>query len=311
MILTQSQLDLRKKHLGASESAAVLGLSPWASPNDVYWRKVAPDGIDAEDPTDAMRAGTRLEPVIIAWAAEELGVEVTTGIPTLIEPKRGILCATPDAEIVGRNQGIEAKMSSQADQWGDAGTDEIPEQYIIQCQHQMHIMGWELVHVPVLLVAFRADWRMYVVHRNDDLIAEIVERCEGWWREHVVARQPPDDSPPPELILKRLHRGSGSRVILGENGIKIVQSWEDAKAVEKVAKNVTDHAKREVLALFGLEDPAEEALLPDGRMVTYRSQRSAPSFDGKRFRADHADLYEQYVTQGSHRCLRVKKAPKR
>lgn len=310
MILTQDQLDLRKKHLGASESAAVLGESPWATANDVYWRKVCPEAIDDEDPTDAMRAGTRLEPAILDFAQEELGVAIARGFPTLVDPKGVILCCTPDGKVEGRNEGVEAKMSSQAGEWGEAGSEEIPSQYIIQCQQQMHVMGWDLVHVPVLLVAFRADWRMYCVHRNDDLIAEIVERCEGWWTDHVVARKPPEDSPPPESILKRLHRGSGSRVILGENGIKLVAEWEAAKAVEKEAENKAEYAKRRVLELFGVEEPAEEAQLLDGRMLTFYSQRSSPSFESKRLRADHPALHRKYTKQGSHRCLRIKKAPK-
>src|SRR5262245_52949583 len=54
-------LEARRKGIGASEIAAVLGISPWESPFSLYWRKV--NGWDYE-PSSEMEWGTRLEPVI-------------------------------------------------------------------------------------------------------------------------------------------------------------------------------------------------------------------------------------------------------
>lgn len=74
MTITAEQRERRRRYLGASDTPAILGLSPWATPADVYWSKVGPLKYDA--PTEAMQTGNRLEASIVSFAAERLGVAV-------------------------------------------------------------------------------------------------------------------------------------------------------------------------------------------------------------------------------------------
>ena len=53
----------RTKTIGGSDVAAILGLSPWRSPLDV-WREKTLGEADQRD-TPAMQAGVRFEPVIL------------------------------------------------------------------------------------------------------------------------------------------------------------------------------------------------------------------------------------------------------
>src|SRR5690242_18272977 len=61
-------LKLRRAGISASEIAAVVGLSPWQSPFSLYWTKV--EGWETESNAE-MSAGTRAEPVIADWFADE------------------------------------------------------------------------------------------------------------------------------------------------------------------------------------------------------------------------------------------------
>lgn len=305
MTLTPEQLALRKNYLGASEAAAVLGLSPFASPADIYYRKTT--DADDEKPTAAMESGSRLEPVILDWAEEFLGVKLDRNLPSVIDRRTGILLATPDASIPAANSGVEAKRTSLRDLWGDPGTDHIPDIYLCQVHHQMYVMGWVKVWVPVLFIGQYAEsWEMYEVEHDAQIQQALVEREVEWWNKHVVRRVPPGDEKPSLDLLKRLRR-TGERVILGANG---VEAWEAFAALNEKRKELAkqeDEAKAGVISLLGLKDPAEEALLPDGRLITYYSQKSAPSIDTKLLRAKWPEAFEACVQQGSHRVLRIKK----
>lgn len=311
MPLTAEQLKLRETTIGASEAPAVLGLSPFATPAEIYWRKVGKP--DADKPTAAMESGSRLEPVILDWCADRIGHKIIDRGVMMIDPITGCLSAIPDGRVEGRPELVEAKKTSQVAGWGDEGTDQIPENYLVQTHEQMEVAARcgvviERVWVPVLMLAgFREEWRLYCVERNEDLGGEIAERCTKFYREHIEARVPPDDSPAPLDILKRLRRQPKSQVILGGNGIEAWEALEKDKAAEKAATEKREASQAAVLALLGIDNPAESALLPDGRLITYLSQKSAPSVDSARLRAEFPAAYEACFKQGTHRTLRIRK----
>ena len=307
MSLTPQQLAERKNYIGASESAAVLGLSPFQSAADLYFEKVG--DVEPRPATEAMESGTRLEPVIIDWCAARLGVKALKDCPSVRHATLP-LGATPDARIANRPMEIiEAKKTSMVEGWGAEGTDEIPEHYQVQAHQQMFVLGVEKVWVPVLmLTGFREEWRLYCVRRDEDLGADIARRVSAWWQHHVVARVPPANAVPDESFLKRLRRQPASTVILGEQALEVVSAWDKAKALLKTAEEAKDNAQAAMLALLGVDNPAEAGQLPDGRTITYLQQRNPPSVDKERLRAGWPDAFEQCVTQTMRRQLRVKKA---
>ncbi len=63
-------LERRREYIGASDSAAMLGYSPWSGPLTLFMNKT--EGYQ-QATTAAMRIGTALEPVILDMWAEETG----------------------------------------------------------------------------------------------------------------------------------------------------------------------------------------------------------------------------------------------
>ena len=75
MALTKQQLIARKQGIGGSDAAAILGLSQWKSPLDIFF-----DKLDTAEPMDNvsspfMEWGNRLESAIVQKFQEEMGVE--------------------------------------------------------------------------------------------------------------------------------------------------------------------------------------------------------------------------------------------
>ena len=96
MPLTSHQLQLRRSHLGASETPVVLGLSPFATqPRDIYWQKVAATVDD--EPTEAQARGHWLEDSLLDWASEQLGVGIVRNqFRVLHEGEGAEILGTPD-----------------------------------------------------------------------------------------------------------------------------------------------------------------------------------------------------------------------
>ena len=90
---TPEELGERRLRLHASEWAAAIRCSPWASPVDV-WR----DKLELDPPIEdnqAVEAGRRMEEVIAQWYADETGVDLAP-CGTKIHPEHPWIAATPD-----------------------------------------------------------------------------------------------------------------------------------------------------------------------------------------------------------------------
>lgn len=303
-MLTAEQRAARRHYLGSSDAAAILGLDPFRGPRDVYWEKVGPEIPDQEKPE--FELGNLLEAAICGYAARRLGVTLVHN--EMRTHPDGIRCANFDALIPGRREAVEAKFAGRDDEWGDEGTDQVPERVMIQCQHQIDVADLERVWVPTLVSGFRAEFRLYCVTRHDELAAQIRDAEHRFWREHVERRQPPDGNPiPPVRFAKLLQRVPNRCAELGDDGLAAWAALEVAKARRKAAEDAADEAQSRLLMLLG---DAEAGILPNGDIVTYLSQRSASRCDLTRLRALYPEAYDSLVTQGSHRTLRLKKGVK-
>lgn len=314
MPLTSHQLQLRRSHLGASETPVVLGLSPFATqPRDIYWQKVAATVDD--EPTEAQARGHWLEDSLLDWASEQLGVGIVRNQFRVLHdgPGAEILSATHDALMQGKPQGLEAKVVSRwnpaYDEWGEEGTDQIPASIIIQVQQQMLVSGLEVVWLPVAIETGGLERRMYRVPRDDELIGLFCPPATEWWRKHVVGRVVPGDDPtPPMAVLKRINRIEGSVADLDDGVAQLIESREQVEAEINEAKARDESLKCRIIEALG---EAEAGKLPDGRLITYREQRSSPSVDLATLKLRHPDLYAEIVSQGTHRTLRIHKAKKK
>ena len=199
--LTDEQKAGRKHSIGASEIAAVVGLSPWMSAFDLWAQKM---GYAPSEPgTDAQEFGTHLEPAILSIYNVRVGPCVGNR-ETFRHPEHTWATATPDGfardvivEADGRESGytptrlIECKAVSgmMRREWGD-GEDEAPVHYLLQTQWQMFVCGYRETDLAALIGL--EQFRHYRIQRDDELIEYLVEAGETFWRKHVLTGDPPE-----------------------------------------------------------------------------------------------------------------------
>ena len=197
----------RRAGLGGSDIAAIFGLSPFASPIDVYLDKTGRDTEPEPERDDAQkRRGNILEPAIANWYADEEGVRVVTLEPSEL-PLTGEVSwamASPDRLVVqkgdtrnvwsilqgGLERGLEVKTARSMEGWGDAGTDVIPVEKYLQCVWYMYVLDVDRWDVAVYFPMYDT-FRTYTILRDRSIEARVVDHATSWWRVHIVGDTPP------------------------------------------------------------------------------------------------------------------------
>lgn len=188
-------LEWRRGGIGASDVAALLGISRWASPWSVWADKV---GLLPPQPDNGkMEFGRRAETIIAPWFTDKTGLYVAGEQMWCTNPDRPWMRATPDGMVFeGQSYaggegfaldeglgGFEMK-TAPGSTWG-----EIPAHYQAQAQWQMAVTGWERVWFAVL-----HGWHLevYELDRDQADIDLMIERADAFWHDHVLTGQPPE-----------------------------------------------------------------------------------------------------------------------
>lgn len=187
--------------IGASEAAAVVGVSPWMTPMELWRLKVG-----AAQPKDlsgspAVSRGVRMEPVLRdLYAAMHPHYTVDYhAYDILYQEDRPWLFATLDGEVTddtGRRGILEIKTSTPNGKIGWAKWDgQVPLPYWCQIQHQMLATGWDFVDLLASLENMDGDLsiRTYRFERTEltDDLAWLLEREEDFYKNHVLTGTPP------------------------------------------------------------------------------------------------------------------------
>lgn len=256
----------RRRYICASEAAAACGHpKAFASALEVYLRKRGelPEVADNAD----MLAGRVLEPAIIQLWCETDHIAIDGECPMAISRQYPWMAATPDGLVDGQwNHPVEIKRSNTfaPDAWGREMTDEIPEPYVIQCQHQIAVCGAEECRVGVLL---HGRFRRYVVDRNERLIGLIVDRTKRL-HDQVEAGTPPEPtwghSGTASLVRSLYGVSAGVAVDLDHYTEALADEWEQSKAEAREAEKRAKDLEARILFAMG---PAEIAQLPGGAQL--------------------------------------------
>lgn len=283
-MITAKQREARRQYIGSSDSAAVIGVDPFRNAMDVWLDKTGKlEGDGGNEHTDR---GTWLEPGILSFAEHKIGCELDRDIMK-IHPSK-LLAANFDAIVRGRNEIVEAKSSVAREEWGDEGTDQVPEHVLVQVHHQFAVAGPEfrVCWVPVVLPGFKSfDFRLYRIERNQDL-AEMVETSgEEFMKKYVKTDTPPDGLTPSLEVIQRIRRVPNKTVQVESS---LVEAWRLAADAKIDAERALESAKLNLLAAIGDAEAAECQL----GSITYMEQQRK----------------EYVVKASSYRVLRFKRA---
>lgn len=275
-MLTAEHIALRKRSVGASDVAAICGVAApggrtawdvWARLTDKLVDPSRADGSGSGN--EAIELGNALEDMLVGWAGERLGCEVLRNVIVEGEPDRfsfpthaqcdGVALAEDDrAPVEAKTAGLAGPFMN-AGEWGEEGSGEIPEAYLVQATWQAHILGAHMTHVPAMLggrgrVLYRVDY-------NGRLAEMLMERVERFWVKNVKADTPPENVMPSYDTLKSYRRQVGKLIALTAGMADTVAALNRAKETEQQAREDRERAEKALLVQLGDAEGTEDGLV--------------------------------------------------
>jgi len=206
-------LAARKQCITATDIGAICEVSPYKSVFDIWYDKTNPKPPEEKKDNASLDWGTRLEPVIAQAYTDIIGVKLRK-CEFMLKEINGIPCGcTPDYESEDGLINIEIKTANaKMEQWGNDGTDNVPEVYLTQTQWQMGLTGKKITHLPCLV--FSRDMRTYNIHFDEEIFNYLLDRAAYFWK-YVVDKTPPpiDNSMSCRKYLTQLFKNSKKEIV--------------------------------------------------------------------------------------------------
>lgn len=244
MTLTPEQKQARRKRIGASDISAIVDYygpkesphyvkcNPFKSAADVWASKVL--GAD-EEAGEAAEMGTMLEPYVLQYAEQSLGANhrffrseeraASDNVVAMLDA----IAYKVDGNTAGDGFPIEAKTvgprSPVLSEFGEEGSDFIPNCYLWQCQIAMAATDAEVCELFAMIASRGFTPCRFTIRRHNALIEKGLAYAERFWNEHVLTGVAPEGCEPASLTaLKKIERVHDKTVAVPAELVEQVQT---------------------------------------------------------------------------------------
>jgi putative phage-type endonuclease len=304
----------RRGFIGGSDIAAMLGVSPWKTPYQLWEEKmgISDETEDSEERAKVLKRGKRLEPVVMEMLQDEYEIIVTDRNLIHIDDEYEWMRAEIDFEYllpdnsIG-NGDVKTVHPYAAKDWGESGTDQVPPYYVAQFQWGMMPKKREICAVAALIGA--DDLRLYYVPRDEELISFIRARAIDFWNNHVLAGVPPPATSA-EDAHRILARFDGVSVVASDELRRQIAWLKGVKAAEKrleLKREEYETAIKLTLALATGNAEGKAFAITDGAktLATWNPQTTS-RIDTKALKERHPEVATEVTKQTTFRVLRLK-----
>ena len=289
-------LAQRQTGIGGSDVGALLGMSKYTSPYELYLDKRGelPDLPRPEALDRAARWGHLHEPMIAAEFSRQHGVR-TRRVGLIRHVTDSWRLANLDRQVLGCPDGpclleIKNRSAWKASEWGPSGDPEgVPDTEALQTHHYLGVTGYRHAHVGVLING--NDDRYYRLERDEDLIADVVAMERSFWQRILDGDPPPvDGSAAVSDLLAQLWAGDEDvTVVLDAYEVRaLLEQRQSAAAQAKALEAIADDATNQLRLLLG---EGEIAIAGEGPAYTWKRNGT---FAEKKFTEAHPDLAQKY-----------------
>ncbi len=277
----------RLSGLGGSDAAAVVGLNPWKSPMQVWMEKT---GLHTVEETEPMYWGTAMEPLLRDRLADVMrdrtGAVVTVGQVNdcLRLPGREFLLCHPDGilEAAGKKYLVELKTANDRMRvhYGEPWSDEVPEQYLVQCQHNLGVLSNGIKTCFLGVLFGNREFQVFEIQKHETLIDRLFEMETTFWQNYVLPQiaPPADGSESTAEMLKRLYPK--------DTGIEVASTDEIDQVARQLAfvrEKIKNLEEQEALSINQIKEFMKDAavLTGNGYRVTYKQDKESTKTDWK------------------------------
>lgn len=287
---TDDWLLERRKSVGASEVAAVMGMSPYNTALDVFKSK---SGIDKEFDPLLSFIGHESEYIIHKWVEQYSGVAVTLQ-PSFMARSEAWPFLHASFDRVSADPFTTWQFKTAHYYSGHHWDEGIPTDIRIQVQAEMAVAGTQRAAVVVWIGG--REFRLFWEPRDDVFIEQhMIPALEAFW-EGVES----GTAPPPSSVaeISDTWHDSGDAM---EAPDELQQRIEQRAFLLASAKEMEADADKIKLELgnFMRDNNVEKFTVGGKTLLTFKRQNGKRSFDRDRLETDHPEIAAQYTNQGA------------
>lgn len=285
----QEWLRERKNYLGGTDLGAIAGLNPYRTALDVYLDKTSDD--IACETSPAMRWGNLLEDTIAKEYAEVTGQTIEIEPNTIYHPSMKFLGANIDRWVGDKEYVLECKTAgfTRGKEWGEEGTDQIPESYLVQVAYYAAICAVPKVDIAVLIGG--QDFRIYTYERSKELEDKLIKIACNFWDNHIEKRIPPKCVSTRDTF-NLFPQSNYHEIVAESNIIEKLQELKGAKEEESRIQSTIEKLKTDIQEFMRDYDVLIDN---NGNVIaTWKNSTPRSFFDLKRFKDEAKDLYLKY-----------------
>lgn len=180
--------DRRRKSIGGSDAATVLGLNEYSSPYHLWAEKsgkIIPEDISDKE---AVRLGQDLEDYVAHRWMEKTGKKLRRDNNFVYNSEYPFAHVQADRLVVGEPAGFEAKTTSSFDVLQQCREGKYPARWYCQCVHGMMVTGAPRWYLGVLVLG--KGFYEFTIERNQAEIDALASAERVFWDE-VINNTPP------------------------------------------------------------------------------------------------------------------------
>lgn len=295
----QQWLDERRKGIGGSDVAAIIGASKYKTPLDIY-----NDKLGLSQPTklnDFMLAGIMLEETISNWYAEVSGKKVIRDNKIRYHKRNPFLLANVDRVILPQGKEgrgiLEIKTSSayMTKSWEAAP----PIEYQLQLQHYLNVLDLNWGEFAVLIGG--NDFRRYFIQRDQELIDLMNVRLKDFWENNVLKQVPPPPVNTNDLSNLYQHIHSNSIEATNDDIITV----NKIKELNSMIKDLEIERDNYIFKIKSTLKDSDTLTLQGDVISTWKQSKDSVTFNTSLFKSENPLLYEKYLVSktGSRRFI--------
>lgn len=308
MITKQSTKDMsreqwlteRRKSIGGSDAASILGLNTYNSPYALWAEKtgaVIPEDISDKE---AVRLGNDLEQYVAERFMEATGKKVRRENNIIYNSEYPFAHANPDRMVVGEDAGLECKTSSSWEIAQQLREGNVPPHWYCQCTHYMMVTGARRWYLAALV--FGAGFFHFTIERNEAEIEALAASEADFWLK-VTNHTPPalDGSEATTEALKTIYSGStpNTCVDLAAVGCHIETYNALCRQIKELELLKAEHENSIKNFMGGAETGTYGSTT-----ISWKSS-SRKTFDKAAFEAANGIIPDQYYKTSESRSFRV------
>jgi len=276
----------RRLGIGGSDVAAVLGISDYKTSYQLWLEKIG--DAEPQQETWEMMRGKALEPALRQHYANKTGLVVSLPVKAMVSEKYPFMRYNPDG-LTKEKRLVEFKTASYSDEWGEEGTDEIPQEYLLQVQHGMIVTGFEVCDVTVSIGGNKPK---YYLVEADKFLQEFIIEVEAKFWQMVEQRVPPPPSNNDD-VARIYNRVNGQSVIATDEISEMLLHLQRAREVLKKYEKEKESAE---VAIKNFMGENEVLVNVHGQILaTWKQSLGAKRLDSDRLKKEQPLIAAQYT----------------